>query len=74
MCSCWPPRAVRYLGTLKLCLGEGPSRRRAVPEGLYRQFVSLVRHELGKFGTIGAAAFVIDTGIYNLFLLVTWAR
>jgi putative flippase GtrA len=37
---------------------------------LYRQVVSLVRHELGKFGTIGAAAFVLDTGIYNLFLLV----
>jgi len=37
---------------------------------LYQRFATLV-HELTKFGTIGAAAFVIDTGMYNLFLLGT---
>ncbi|MFC4015691.1 GtrA family protein [Nonomuraea purpurea] len=35
---------------------------------LYERFASLV-HELAKFGSIGAIAFVLDTGIYNLFLL-----
>ncbi|NUR85743.1 MAG: GtrA family protein [Nonomuraea sp.] len=35
---------------------------------LYHRFAELV-HELTKFGTIGAIAFVIDTGMYNLFLL-----
>ncbi|TDD14487.1 GtrA family protein [Nonomuraea diastatica] len=35
---------------------------------LYERFASLV-HELAKFGSIGAIAFVIDTGAYNLFLL-----
>jgi putative flippase GtrA len=38
-------------------------------KSLYERFAALV-HELTKFGTIGAAAFVIDTGLYNLFLLV----
>ncbi|MGN9783582.1 GtrA family protein [Nonomuraea sp. ZG12] len=38
-------------------------------KSLYQRFADLV-HELTKFGTIGAAAFVIDTGMYNLFLLV----
>ncbi|MEV4220053.1 GtrA family protein [Nonomuraea sp. NPDC049725] len=38
-------------------------------KGLYQRFAALV-HELTKFGTVGAAAFVIDTGMYNLFLLV----
>jgi putative flippase GtrA len=36
--------------------------------GLYQRFAALV-HELTKFGTIGAAAFVIDTGMLNLFLV-----
>ncbi|MFI9589358.1 GtrA family protein [Nonomuraea sp. NPDC052265] len=35
---------------------------------LYQRFESLV-HELAKFGSIGAAAFLFDTGVYNLFLL-----
>ncbi|NBE98315.1 GtrA family protein [Nonomuraea sp. KC401] len=35
---------------------------------LYERFASLV-HELAKFGSIGAIAFLIDTGAYNLFLL-----
>ncbi|MBF8186678.1 GtrA family protein [Nonomuraea sp. K274] len=35
---------------------------------LYQRFASLV-HELAKFGSIGAVAFVLDTGVYNLFLL-----
>ncbi|MEO3876120.1 GtrA family protein [Nonomuraea sp. B12E4] len=35
---------------------------------LYERFASLV-HELAKFGSIGALAFVLDTGVYNLFLL-----
>ncbi|MFC4115508.1 GtrA family protein [Nonomuraea zeae] len=35
---------------------------------LYERFASLL-HELAKFGSIGAIAFVLDTGIYNLFLL-----
>ncbi|TMR13509.1 GtrA family protein [Nonomuraea turkmeniaca] len=35
---------------------------------LYDRFASLV-HELAKFGSIGAIAFVLDTGVYNLFLL-----
>jgi putative flippase GtrA len=35
---------------------------------LYERFESLV-HELAKFGSIGAIAFVIDTGLYNVFLL-----
>ncbi|WP_336207700.1 GtrA family protein [Nonomuraea sp. LPB2021202275-12-8] len=35
---------------------------------LYQRLVSLVFHELGKFGTVGAAAFVVDTGMYNLSL------
>jgi putative flippase GtrA len=35
---------------------------------LYLRFAALVR-ELTKFGLIGLAAFVIDTGMYNLFLL-----
>ncbi|NUW30167.1 GtrA family protein [Nonomuraea sp. SMC257] len=34
---------------------------------LYQRFSSLL-HELTKFGLIGAAAFVIDTGLYNAFL------
>jgi putative flippase GtrA len=34
---------------------------------LYERFASLVQ-ELTKFGTIGAIAFVIDTGMYNVFL------
>jgi putative flippase GtrA len=38
-------------------------------KSLYQRFAALV-HELTKFGTIGAVAFVIDTGLYNLFLLV----
>jgi putative flippase GtrA len=38
-------------------------------KSLYERFAALV-HELTKFGTIGAVAFVIDTGLYNLFLLV----
>ena len=33
---------------------------------LYQRFESLL-HELTKFGTIGAIAFVIDTGMLNLF-------
>ncbi len=37
-------------------------------KSLYQRFADLV-HELTKFGTIGAAAFVLDTGMYNLFLL-----
>lgn len=36
---------------------------------LYERFAALL-HELTKFGTIGALAFVIDTGLYNLFLMV----
>ncbi|MEU7859392.1 GtrA family protein [Nonomuraea sp. NPDC049141] len=35
---------------------------------LYQRFSALL-HELTKFGTIGAIAFVIDTGMYNVFLL-----
>ncbi|GGT15743.1 GtrA family protein [Nonomuraea spiralis] len=35
---------------------------------LYQRFESLV-HELAKFGSIGALAFFLDTGVYNLFLL-----
>ncbi|MDP4506678.1 GtrA family protein [Nonomuraea turcica] len=35
---------------------------------LYERFAALV-HELAKFGSIGAVAFVLDTGVYNLFLL-----
>ncbi|MEO3798895.1 GtrA family protein [Nonomuraea sp. B1E8] len=35
---------------------------------LYERFASLL-HELAKFGSIGAIAFLIDTGAYNLFLL-----
>lgn len=35
---------------------------------LYQRFESLV-HELAKFGSIGAVAFLLDTGAYNLFLL-----
>ncbi|SDH80076.1 GtrA family protein [Nonomuraea jiangxiensis] len=35
---------------------------------LYHRFASLV-HELAKFGSIGAVAFVLDTAVYNLFLL-----
>lgn len=38
-------------------------------KGLYQRFSALL-HELTKFGTIGAIAFVIDTGMYNVFLLV----
>ncbi|MFG1703494.1 GtrA family protein [Nonomuraea sp. M3C6] len=38
---------------------------------LYQRFESLV-HELAKFGSIGAVAFVIDTGIYNLCLWLEW--
>ncbi|NRQ35392.1 GtrA family protein [Nonomuraea sp. NN258] len=38
---------------------------------LYQRFESLV-HELSKFGTIGAVAFLIDTGIYMLLLAVGW--
>ncbi|MEU7832183.1 GtrA family protein [Nonomuraea sp. NPDC052129] len=36
-------------------------------KGLYQRFSSLL-HELTKFGTIGAIAFVVDTGLYNVFL------
>ncbi|GGO81137.1 GtrA family protein [Nonomuraea cavernae] len=36
---------------------------------LYQRFSALLR-ELTKFGTIGALAFVVDTGMYNVFLLV----
>ncbi|PZG16687.1 GtrA family protein [Nonomuraea aridisoli] len=32
---------------------------------LYQRFSSLV-HELAKFGSIGAIAFVIDTGLFNV--------
>ncbi|TDE59995.1 GtrA family protein [Nonomuraea mesophila] len=39
-----------------------------VVKRLYERFASLV-HELAKFGSIGAIAFLIDTGAYNLFLL-----
>ncbi|MGP3955518.1 GtrA family protein [Nonomuraea sp. 3N208] len=35
---------------------------------LYERFAALV-HELAKFGSIGAVAFVLDTAVYNLFLL-----
>ncbi|MER7501231.1 GtrA family protein [Nonomuraea pusilla] len=35
---------------------------------LYQRFRSLL-HELTKFGAIGAAAFLLDTGLYNLILL-----
>ncbi|GAA4964970.1 putative flippase GtrA [Nonomuraea thailandensis] len=35
---------------------------------LYHRFSSLV-HELAKFGSIGAVAFVIDTSLLNLFNL-----
>ncbi|NUR90089.1 MAG: GtrA family protein, partial [Nonomuraea sp.] len=38
---------------------------------LYQRFESLV-HELAKFGSIGAIAFLIDTGIYNLCLWLDW--
>jgi putative flippase GtrA len=33
---------------------------------LYQRFSALV-HELTKFGTIGAIAFVVDTGLLNVF-------
>ncbi|NUW41016.1 GtrA family protein [Nonomuraea rhodomycinica] len=36
---------------------------------LYQRFSSLL-HELTKFGLIGAAAFVLDTGLYNAFLVL----
>ncbi|HUR02741.1 MAG TPA: GtrA family protein [Nonomuraea sp.] len=36
-------------------------------KGLYQRFSALL-HELTKFGTIGAIAFVVDTGLYNVFL------
>ncbi|MGP3932304.1 GtrA family protein [Nonomuraea sp. KM88] len=39
-----------------------------VAKRLYERFASLL-HELAKFGSIGAIAFLIDTGAYNLFLL-----
>ncbi|MCF6468010.1 GtrA family protein [Nonomuraea sp. MG754425] len=35
---------------------------------LYQRFSTLV-HELAKFGSIGAIAFVLDTTIYNVLLL-----
>ncbi|MEU0565559.1 GtrA family protein [Nonomuraea sp. NPDC005983] len=35
---------------------------------LYERFSTLL-HELTKFGVIGAMAFVIDTGLYNVFML-----
>ncbi|MET7461550.1 GtrA family protein [Nonomuraea sp. NPDC005501] len=38
---------------------------------LYQRFSSLL-HELTKFGLIGIAAFVIDTGIYNALLVLDW--
>lgn len=33
---------------------------------LYARFAYLV-HELAKFGTVGLAAYIIDTGLFNLF-------
>ncbi|MET8861516.1 GtrA family protein [Nonomuraea sp. NPDC049421] len=36
---------------------------------LYERFASLV-HELAKFGSIGAVAFVLDTSLLNLFNVV----
>ncbi|TYB59747.1 GtrA family protein [Nonomuraea sp. PA05] len=36
---------------------------------LYQRFSSLV-HELAKFGSIGAVAFLLDTGLLNLFNVV----
>jgi putative flippase GtrA len=36
---------------------------------LYQRFESLV-HELAKFGSIGAVAFLLDTGLLNLTLVV----
>ncbi|WP_432835082.1 GtrA family protein [Dactylosporangium sp. CA-092794] len=39
--------------------------RASLVSRLYTRFEGLV-HELGKFGTIGAVTFVIDTGVFNL--------
>lgn len=38
---------------------------------LYDRFEHLI-HELGKFGTVGAFAYVIDLALFNIFLSVMW--
>lgn len=47
--------------------GASPHPYRFGPLGrLYARFSHLV-HELAKFGTVGMAAYIIDTGLFNLF-------
>jgi putative flippase GtrA len=45
-------------------------------KALWERFGHLV-HELGKFGVVGGVAYLIDVGVFNLFLTATgelWAK
>ena len=48
-------------------LGIVPDTSPKQPTGLRARLLALV-HELGKFGTVGTVAFVIDTTIFNVLL------
>ncbi|HEU5110414.1 MAG TPA: GtrA family protein [Micromonosporaceae bacterium] len=46
---------------------EPPTAGPGLVRSLYERFHHLI-HELGKFGTVGAVAFVVDTVVYTLLL------
>ena len=65
------PLLTRYARAVPIQQAEPKAIGRAVVRRLLARFQHLFR-ELGKFGVVGAVAYVVDAGLYNILLLARW--